>query len=165
MLEGIPGVSPAMRTFVALVREYHRDFPELNRLTAGQESTDRQILWAASLAITDFNGTPPRTGHSLERLMGENCQFLLLQMTTIYLIESVALLQTRNHINYNNGGLVTGTNDKTAMLMNWLQYFRSNTEQMKQRIKVAMNIESIMSASEYGVHSEYWMISQSYLAF
>ena len=48
--------------------------------------------------------------------------------TVVALIESVGLLQTRNHLNYSTGGINVGTNDKTPLLMQWLQYYRSFTE-------------------------------------
>lgn len=143
-----------------------RDQPELNRIVRGQESTDRQIAWAVMDALSDFNGTPPFLGTaSLEDLLGRNQQALLLRMTVIALIESVGLLQTRNHLNYSNGGINVGVNDKTPMLMQWLQYYRSFTEQMKQRVKVSFNIEGILGPGNSGVFSEYWAVNATYAAY
>lgn len=143
-----------------------RDQPELNRIVRGQESTDRQIAWAVMDALSDFNGTPPFLGTaSLEDLLGRNQQALLLRMTVIALIESVGLLQTRNHLNYSNGGINVGVNDKTPMLMQWLQYYRSFTEQMKQRVKVSFNIEGILGPGNSGVFSEYWAVNSTYAAY
>jgi hypothetical protein len=165
-LQGIPGVTPATRDFVQLVRLYTRDFPELNRIVSGTESSDRQILWAVLDALGDFNGTPPFLGpFQLEDLLSRGQSSLMLRMTTIALIESVGLLQTRNHINYSNGGISVGANDKTPMLMNWLQYFKSTTEQMKQRVKVAFNIEGILGPSNAGVYSEYFAVNSTYAAY
>jgi hypothetical protein len=159
-------MSQTYRDFVQMVRFYMRDFPELNRLVAGEESSDRQIAWAVLDALSDFNGTPPLMGSStLEELLGMNQHALILRMTVIAVIESVGLLQTRNHINYSNGGITVGVNDKTPMLMNWLQYFKATTEQMKVRVKVAMNIGSILGSSNSGVHSEYWAVNSTYAAF
>lgn len=164
-LQGIPGMSQTMRDFVQMVRLYLRDFPELNRLVVGEESSDRQIAWAVMDALADFNGTPQFTNASLDELLGMNQHALLLRMTTISVIESVALLQTRNHINYSNGGITVGVNDKTPMLMNWLQYFKASTDQLKQRVKVAMNISSILGAGNSGVHSELWWVNATYAAY
>ncbi len=162
-LEGIPGMSEATRNFVQIVRLYTRDFPELNRLVAGEESNDRQIAWSIMDAVADFNGTPPITGVSLEYLISRQQHALILRMVVCSLIESVGMLQTRNHINYSNGGITVGVNDKTPMLMQWLQYYKATTEQMKQRVKVAFNIESILG--EHGLHSEYWAINSTYAAY
>src|SRR5690554_3959197 len=98
-------MTPAFRSFVRMVREYMRDHAELNRLTAGQESTERQIAWAVLDAIADFNGTPHFTNMSLEEMLQRNLHHLLLRMTVVSLIEQVGLLQTRNHINYSTGGI------------------------------------------------------------
>ena len=162
-LEGIPGMSRATRDFVQVVRLYLRDFPELNRLVSGEESDDRQIAWSIMDALADFNGTPPLTSCSLEYLLSRQQHALLLRMAVESLIESVGLLQTRNHINNSNGGITVGVNDKTPLLMQWLQYFKATTEQMKQRVKVAFNIESIMDSG--GLYSEYWSVNSTYAEF
>lgn len=164
-LEGIPGISRTTRDFVQVVRLYLRDFPQLNRIVKGEESSDRQILWAISDAIADFNGTPHFTTLQLDDLLGRSQHNLVLRMTVISLIESVGLLQTRNHINYSTGGTNVGVNDKTPMLMNWLQYFKATTEQMKGRVKVALNIEGILGPGNSGVFSEYWSTNATYAAY
>ena len=163
VLEGIPGVSQTVRDFVPVVRMYLRDFPELNRLMSGTESDDRQITWAIFDAMSDFNGTPPITMYGIDDLFQRGQQALLLRMVTCSLVESVGLLQTRNHLNYSTGGTTVGINDKTPLLMNWLQYFKSYTEQMKQRVKVALNVESIMNVG--GLSSEYRAINSVYASY
>lgn len=164
-LQGVQGMSSTMRAFVQMVRLYLRDFEELNRLVAGEESTDRMIAWAVLDALSNFNGTPHFTQMSLDDLLQLNQAHLLTRMTVEALVESVGMLQTRNHINYSDGGINVGVNDKTPLLMNWLQYFRSYTEQLKQRVKVAININSILGPSNVGIHSELWAVNQSYLSF
>jgi len=162
-LEGIPGMTRQFDLFVQEVRLFMRDFPELNRLLRGEESSDRMIAWAVIDAISDFNGTPHFTSLSLEDLLSLGQRSLMLRMTVIALLESVGLLQTRNHLNYSDGGLNVGVNDKTPMIMNWLQYFKGSTEQMKQRVKVAINIQGMLGQS--GVHSEYWAVNATYAAY
>jgi len=164
-LQGLPGVTPTFRAFVQSVRLYTRDFPELNRLLTGEESTDRQIAWSVLDAMADFNGTPHITSYHLEDLLGRSQQALLLRMTVISLIEQVGLLQTRNHINYSTGGINVGINDKTPLLMNWLQYYKSYTDQRKQQVKVALNIEGILGPTNSGVFSEYWAVNATYAQF
>lgn len=164
-LQGLPGITPTFRSFVQMVRGFTRDYPELNRIVAGEESTDRQIAWSVLDALADFNGTPHFTQMSLDELLQRNQHALLLRMTVISLIEQVGLLQTRNHINYSVGGINVGVNDKTPLLMQWLQYFKASTEQMKQRVKVALNIEGILGPSNSGVFSEYWAVNGTYAQY
>jgi hypothetical protein len=164
-LQGITGLSDTFKAFVQMVRLFLRDFPELNRLIAGEETTDRMLAWCVLDALSNFNGQTPITYYTLEQLIDKQQQHLLLRMTVECVIESVALLQTRNHINYSDGGLNVGVNDKTPMLQNWLQYFRGFTEQRLQKVKVALNIESILGPSNAGAHSELWAINGSWFPY
>lgn len=164
-LDGIPGVTPCMRDFVSGVRLYMRDHPELNRIVRGEESSDRQVAWAVLDALSNFNGTPHLTSMTLEELLQRNQQHLMVRLTIETLLESVALLQVRNHINYSNGSINVGVNDKAPMLLQWLQYYRSYTEQLKQRVKVALNIEGILGPSNSGVHSELWAVNATYASY
>lgn len=164
-LEGIPQMTEEFRSFVYMVRGYMRDFPEINRLLRGEESTDRQIAWAVLDMLSDFNGTPPITAMSLSYLLQRQQHALLLRMTVIALLESVGLMQTRNHLNYSDGGINVGVNDKTPLIMQWLNFYKSTTEQMKQRVKVAMNIESILGPGNTGVHSELWALNCTFVGF
>ena len=148
-----------------MVRLYLRDYAELNRLISGEETNDRMIAWGVLDAMSRFNGTPNLTNFSLDQLLERNQHHLMLRLTVIATIESVGLLQTRNHINYSTGGINVGVNDKTPLLMQWLQYFSAYTSQLMQQVKVAMNIESILGPSEVGIHSEYWAVNNTYLSF
>ena len=164
-LQGFPGMTDGFRAFVESVRGYTRDFSELNRLVAGEESTNRQIAWATLDALSQFNGTPHLTNYTLDELLQRNQAMLMLRLTVICLIEQVGLLQTRNHINYSTGGINVGINDKTPLLQQWLQYFRSYTDQQLTRVKVALNIEGILGPSNSGVFSEYWAVNCTYAQF
>lgn len=166
VLEGVQALSPAMQAFVQNVRLYTRDFAQLNRLISGEESNDRMIAWAVMDAMSYFNGTPPWIGNwDINTFVMKSQQSLLTRMTVIALLESVGLLQTRNHINYSNGGINVGVNDKTPLIMNWLQYYRASTDQMIQRVKVAANIEGILGPSNVGIHSELFSVNASYLSY
>jgi len=162
-LQGIPGMSDTTREFIFQVRAHMRNYPELNRLVRGVESTDRQIAWAVVDAVSDFNGTPHFTSKTLDDLLAKGQYSLMLRLTIISLLESIALLQTRNHLNYSDGGISVGVNDKTPMLMNWLQLYKGETQQKLQRVKVAMNIEDVLG--EPGVHSEFWAVNNTYATF
>jgi len=165
-LQGVQALSPVMQAFVQTVRLYTRDHPQLNRLVAGEESTDRIIAWAVMDAISYFNGMPPILGaFRLEDLLQWHQHALLLRMVTCSLLESVGLLQTRNHINYSNGGVNVGVNDKTPLIMNWLQYYKGTTEQMALRVKIALNINQILGPQNCGVHSEAWAVNSSFLSY
>lgn len=164
-LQGIEGMSDNMKAFVQATRDFVRDHPELNRLIEEKESNDRFIAWAVLDAISRFNGTPHFTRLGLDDFLAKNLQHLLLRLTVITLLESVGQLQTRNHINYSDGGINVGVSDKTPLIMNWLQYFNATASQALQRAKVAMNIEGILGPHNVGVHTELWAVNASYLSY
>jgi hypothetical protein len=152
----LPASQTQLDSFIQLVRAYMRDYPELNRLIAGEESSNRQIAWAIIDAVDDFNTTPPFTRFGLNDYPSRS---LLLRATVITLLESVGLLQTRNHLQFSDGGITVGVNDKTPFLQAWIQLFRNSYEDKKMKIKVAYNIESAWGG---GIHSEYRFINNFY---
>lgn len=164
-LQAVIPMSRSLQEFVPVVRAYLRDLPELNRLLAGQETGDRFIAWSILDAMARFNGTPHFTSLSFDELLAYNQHYLLLRMTVETILESVGLLQTRNHINYSNGGINVGVNDKTPMIQAWLQLFSAKNEQMITRVKVALNIQGILGAENVGVHSELWAVNSTYLGY
>jgi hypothetical protein len=154
-ISGIPGVSETFNAFIQTVRLFTRDHPQLNRLVKGEESSDRMIAWAIHDFLSDFAGTPPNLGFfSLEDLFERYYQSFALRGTTVALLESVGILQTRNQLSFSDGGISVGVSDKSPMLLQWISQFRNKYEQEKIQKKVSMNIENAMG-SMAGAPSEY----------
>jgi hypothetical protein len=156
----IPSASKRMNEIVAMIRLYIRDFPELNRLISGEETSDRMIAWAVVDALDDFNSTPPFIGNY--GLTNFPSLSLLREATVIRILESVGLLQTRNQMNYSDGGIQVSVSDKGSMLMGWIQMFRNSYEQKKTRIKSSLNVELAFSGA--GVSSEYFVVNSLYIS-
>lgn len=152
-----PARKSAYEQMAQVVRNFTRDFPELNRLIRGVESSNRLIFWALDDALEDWNTTPPLIGPvSIETHPSRR---LLMRGAVIHLLESVGLLQTRNHLTFSDGGIQVGVSDKTPLIHAWLQYFKNDYEQKKLRLKVSMNIENAWGG---GVHSEYLWVNGFY---
>lgn len=145
----IPQFDVPMANLVALVRFFMRDYPELNRLFSGVESGDRMIAWAIIDGLYDFNLTPPFTSFSLTNFPSPD---LLLRKAVINLLESIGLLQTRNHLTFSDGGIQVGISDKTPLIQSWIQLFTNSYESKKRERKIALNIEGGWGD---GSHSEY----------
>src|SRR3954468_4840113 len=109
----LPMGAMTIDNLVASVRSFLRDYKELNRLIAGEESSNRQIVWAICDALDDYNTTPPFTQFDLNTFPSRS---LLVRATTISLLESIGLLQTRNHLSWSDGGLTVGVSDKTPFI-------------------------------------------------
>lgn len=143
-----------------MVRLYLRDFPELNRLIDGEETSNRMIAWAVADTLDDWNTTPPFIGDaSLENFPSLS---LLREGTVILVLESVGLLQTRNQLSYSDGGISVQVSNKAPLLLQWIQLFRGSYERKKDRMKASMNIEQGMAGT--GTFSEYFVINGIYLS-
>ena len=157
----IPGLSDQFNAFIHMMRLWMRDYPQLNRLIRGVEHSNRLIAWAVLDFLSDFNMSPPPLGqYTIEQILDLGYSSLARRGTAIALIESVGLLQTRNQLNFSDGGINVGISDKTPQLMNWLNMFQSKYEQDKTKVKISLNIQGILG--EQGVHSEYYFINGFY---
>lgn len=154
----LPQASARMNELVAMIRLYLRDFPHLNRLTKGEETTDRMIAWAIIDALDDWNTTPPFIGNA--SLTNFPSVSLLREGAVIRVLESVGLLQTRNQLSYSDGGISVQVSDKTPILFEWIRLFRSSYEDKKSRMKSSMNIEQAMAGA--GTFSEYHIVNGLY---
>lgn len=152
----LPNANLELNSFVAQVRSFMRDYPELNRLIAGVESSNRQIVWAVYDALDDFNTSPPFTAFNLSTFPSKS---MLVRGTVISLLESIGLLQTRNQLTFSDGGLQVGVSDKTPFIQSWLQLFGNKYEEKKLKLKVSYNIESAWGG---GLHSEFRFINNFY---
>lgn len=156
----IPNAQLQFDDFAHQVRSFIRDYSELNRLIDGEESSNRQIVWAIMDTLDDFNTTPPIIqAFSVSNFPSRS---MLIRGVVCSLLESIGLLQTRNHINFSDGGLQVGINDKTPFIQSWLQIFRNSYEDKKVKLKVALNIESAWGG---GVYSEYAFVNSYYGAW
>lgn len=145
-----------LRGHIESVRLFMRDFAELNLLIRGEESTDRMIVWATQDFLSDFNGTTPFTGYTLEELASRNLQHLCVRGTVITLLQSVMILHARNYLPFSDGGLTVSINDKAPIIQSMLQLFQAAYEQNKRNAKTALNIEQLLDLGPSSVHSDYY---------
>ncbi len=147
----------AMNQAVAMIRVYMRDFPELNRIIEGEESSDRMIAWAVIDTLDDYITTPPLLGSF--RLAQFPSRSLLLRGAVAHLLESVAILATRNFISFSDGGTQVSFTANIPHLRDIGREMRNMYETKKMRLKVAQNLSQGFGA---GVHSDYVITSTGY---
>ena len=161
-LDGIPGVSEVFNSFIQTVRLFMRDHPQLNRLIKGEESSDRMIAWGILDFLSDFAGSPPDLGYfTLEQLLAMHLQSFAVRGTACALMQSVGILMTRNQLNFSDGGISVGVNDKAPQMMGWIRDMQSKYEQQKVQIKVAKNIQQVLGSFS-GCHSELFFVNGWY---
>jgi hypothetical protein len=160
-LSGIPGLSDTFNGFIHMMRQWMRDYPQLNRLIKGEETSNRLIAWGVVDFLSDFNQTPPPLGrYTLEQLIELGYSNLARHGTVVNVLQSVGLLQTRNQLNFSDGGINVAVSDKTPLIMSWIQFFQNKYEQDKTKIKISLNIMGILG--EAGAHSEYMFVNSFY---
>ena len=151
------GTTPPLTAdqFAGEVRGFVRDFPELNRLISGEESSNRMIRYCCELAIDEWNTTPPLSGHAITNFPS---RVILLHLTMIHLLTSVGILKSRNSFAYSDGGFTVQTDEHDTRYQRWIQFFRSTGPASRhaiQQLKISLNIQGGWDA---GVGSEYgWL--------
>jgi len=145
----------SVQAYIALVRAKMRDYPELNRLTDGVESSDRNIATALLLALDDYNNTPPLiNAASLAEFPSVD---LLVRGAIIQLIESLGLLQTRNRLPYADGQIQIQT-EQPQLYMQWWNMFKTDYENKKFRLKQSINLRDALGY-QVGMSTEYLLIN------
>ena len=149
-----PGATARMEQAIGMLRLYLRDYPHLNRLISGEESSDRFLSWAILDTLDDFNATPPLI--SPTSIATFPSPSLLREGAAARVLESVSILGTRNYINFSDGGTSVSFTANLPLIQNMASMLRNSYEQKKLRLKTAVNISQGFGA---GVHSDYLMLS------
>lgn len=144
------------RTFVHLaVRRFLRDDPRFNTLLSGFETNDEQLDLCITLALSDWNTTPPLIGFVSTGTHPSGV--LLIVGTIIQVLVSAGILQSRNQLNYTAGGVTVQVSDKAQQYQSWLNLLVAQYENQKNRLKQAINLESCWG----GIPSEYAYVAAS----
>jgi len=145
----------ARQEFRRLLRLFLNDTPELNRLIRRHESSDDKLDLATALALSDFNDTPPLLNqYSVSNFPS---LYLLIYGSTINVLRSAGLLQSRNELAYSSGGVSVRIFDKTQLYQSWIAQFMGEYEMKKRNFKIALNINGALGGG--GVPSEYSLLS------
>ena len=142
---------------IEYIRAFMRDYPELNRLVAGKEHSDRLIAMAIFDTVDEVRAMPPPIGVDINTIPIS----ILRRGAVIFLLESLGLLMTRNQLNYKTGrGTGIGLQDKTPLLMNWLQMFKGEYKNDAKEWKISRNITEALRGSY--LYSEYSVLNGLY---
>jgi hypothetical protein len=155
----VPDINdPNIDKIAEYVRFFMRDYPELNRLTDGYDHSPRHIRWAVLDTVSDWSSTPPFIGQNLNLIIERNWLSLFCRGVVINLLESLGILHLRNHLAYSDGGVNVQT-ENPQLLQAWLQMMKSEYENKRQRLLIALNIENALSTTSTGLHSELYFVN------
>lgn len=145
-------VPPDLEAFAEEVRYYVRDFPELNRLISGEESSSRMVQYCALMALEEWNARSPVQFASVSAFPN---RLILMTLTVIQLLTSVGILHSRNRLPYNDGGFTADTEAQADEYPKWIQMLRAQVNPLIERLIVRLNIAGAYGG---GVPSEYSLI-------
>jgi len=135
---------------VERVRMFLRDHQILNKLIKGNETNDTQLRVHLEDALDDFNFTPPLLGKfTFDSIPSKR---LLVRGAVIEALTSAGILQSRNRLNYSDGGITVQVSDKAQEYMAWLERLVVDYESKKTQLKKTLNAEQAFG----GIHSEYF---------
>ena len=146
--------------WVAEIRDFFRDYPELNRLITGHETSDRMIKWATVDAMDEFNDTPPPLSPVYD-LNGFPSRHLLRLLTIKWVLRSSAMLQARNQLSYSDGGITVAVSDKAPIYSQIMQQINSEALPLLDSTKRMLNVQEGLDAW-HGMHSDYYFIAALY---
>lgn len=150
---------PEYAALVLRVRNFLRDYWQINRLIKGDEHKDRDILFAVSYAVDDINSTPPPIVKTVPEMIHIGWAGLIILGASIYLMRSVGMHYIRNNLPFNDGNLQTaGLSAKWPEIVSWLDRIDAAYENKKKLCKVSANLAGMMSMSPVGVSSEFAIV-------
>jgi len=137
------------------VRGFLRDHMRENRLTDEVDFSNESIGRAIKFTVSDFNETPVPTAFSVENFPWVST---LLYGAAAYLLEGLSVLQVRNHLPYNVGGVAIDDSNKGGEYSGLSARFRQVYEDKKRQIKNYINLEQGWgnSLSEYFSNNMSW---------
>lgn len=147
-------MSVAMPEFVQLVRKFIRDFPKANELRGLAESTDSEIAMCVMLALDDYNTSPPPIRHvSLE---AHPSAHLIVLGALVQLFLSNGILQLRNQLSYQDGGILVSVWDKGPAYLGNAQMIAQLWEKKKLDLKRSINIANgfgVVQSAEFNIYN------------
>lgn len=149
---------PLITQLAAYAREFMRDYPILNRLTAKWDHSPRHLKWCVVDTASDWQSTPPFIGQTLGTVIEKGWQSLFTRGVIIRALESLGILHMRNFLSYSDGGMSVQT-ENPQMIQSWLQMMKNEYEEKKQRALIALNLEQALGTRASGVHSELYFVN------
>jgi hypothetical protein len=138
-----------LQYYLDQVRARLRDYAELNRLVEVVESPDKVVAKFLVQAIDWFNGTPPALSVYYSWADFPN-RTLLIDITLMYILESVALLDIRNLLPINDGSGVASPHQKGQALWGIAQQLRARVLQETTLLKRSLALrEAPTSSGDY----------------
>ena len=134
-------VNMTMPEVVQRLRLFIGDTPEKNKLTPGFELEDDKLMLAIELTLDEFNNYPPVMTFDLVTFPSLT---VLLHGAAVQCLIMAGMIQSRNYLQFSDGGISEIINDKSPSYQSWIQTMTGmigNYKQKSDEIKIAINME------------------------
>lgn len=128
------------------IRVYIGDSREFNRILEGIETSDEKLKMAVQLWIQHFNAHPPVLCRKYIATDFPN-YLLMFQGVMIQVLIMAGIIQTRNFLNFNDGGVSFVVSDKGQEYSAWINNLMMTHREDFMNTKMALNAEAA-----YGIH-------------
>jgi hypothetical protein len=143
------GIRKTEDELIKLVRTFIGDTPEENRLVPDRELSDDKLRLALQLTLDNYNNTPPYENVSYLNFPSLT---LIIHGAVIQSLIMAGILQSRNYLQFNDGGISEVVSDKAAVYQSWIGNIIGAYREEMANIKVSLNMERNFGviASPYG---------------
>jgi hypothetical protein len=123
---------------IAKIRDFLRDYPELNELLEARENSDELLKLSVEYILNDFNQQPPISNHTVENF--PSIPHLVLGAAA-YALQSAMVWYSRNRINISDGGISLMYKDKAGEYASIVGGFMEQYMRWKMLYKKGKNLE------------------------
>lgn len=133
-----PGIRKTEDELVKMVRTFLGDTPEENKLVVDKELSDDKIRLALKLALDSYNNTPPYENSSYLTFPSLT---LILHGAAIQCLTMAGIVNSRNYLSFNDGGISEVISDKGPAYQGWISSLVGAYQSELSNIKVSLNME------------------------
>ncbi len=147
-----PGIQLTQDQAIDKLRLFLGDRKEENKLIPGEELSRDKLGLAIEMCLDEFNNTPPFMNFNIKTFPSLK---VLLHGSTVQCLIMAGLIQSRNYLQFSDGGISEVISDKAPSYQSWINTMTSVLKNYKQdtdEIKIAINMERAFGVipSPYG---------------
>lgn len=132
------GIRRSEDELIKYVRTFLGDTPEENKLVADKELSDDKIRLALQMTVDSYNNTPP---YEAVNYVSFPSLTLMIHGAVIQCLIMAGILQSRNYLQFNDGGISEVVSDKAAAYQSWIGNIIGAYREEMMNIKVSLNME------------------------
>jgi hypothetical protein len=142
------------KTIVRQVRSLIQDYPYVNELFEGEESSDEKIARHLIEMVEDWNSTPPLLNHRITPLDLLTTRFSgprtwLVNATAARVLKAVIFKLARNAVSFTAGNVTIQPNDVWRNLQPLVQELETEYKANKVSFRIAQNVSSAYGDGGY----------------